>query len=386
LRDALLSFGLEENKIQEKEYTMCYRVRDSGHRRKGSVPRKGFPIAGCFKAVRTINWAAILIALAMISGCGQSDKEKFNELSELVRSRNTSGLLTQLREDPTLLRIGGYRGQTVLHTAAYYNLPEAVAGIIDLGADVNVKDGTGETALHWAARHDGTEAAQVLLNHGARLDLFAAIRLGMLDDVNRFIDADPSLAKSKHPNGMGTLHWSLAIEGWEGVTASEGMRRENARAALPKVREVLLKNGADVNMKDANGYTPLHYAAGNWRGEALAWLLDNGADPNAKTTYGSTALHRAMPPSGVFMAEGCAWLVKMLLDHKADPNVSDKSGETPLHVAAEKGWTEVVELLIARGANPNAKTMSGKTALDKAKGWHRDDTADFLRSHSAGAQ
>ena len=98
-------------------------------------------------------------------------------------------------------------------------------------------------------------------------------------------------------------------------------------------------SASDVNWKDQNGKTLLHYAA--WKGhkEIAELLIANGADVNAK----------------------------------------DDKGGTPLHVAAWEGHTEVAELFIAKGADMNAKMEDGDTPLDLAKG--HPETADLLRKH-----
>ena len=98
-------------------------------------------------------------------------------------------------------------------------------------------------------------------------------------------------------------------------------------------------SASDVNWKDQNGKTPLHYAA--WKGhkEIAELLIANGADVNAK----------------------------------------DDKGGTPLHVAAWEGHKEVAELLIAKGADMNAKMEDGDTPLDLAKG--HPEIADLLRKH-----
>ena len=98
-------------------------------------------------------------------------------------------------------------------------------------------------------------------------------------------------------------------------------------------------SASDVNWKDQNGKTLLHYAA--WKGhkEIAELLIANGADVNAK----------------------------------------DDKGGTPLHVAAWEGHTEVAELFIAKGADMNAKMEDGDTPLDLAKG--HPEIADLLRKN-----
>jgi ankyrin repeat protein len=56
---------------------------------------------------------------------------------------------------------------------------------------------------------------------------------------------------------------------------------------------LLLENGADVNLKDKEGATPLQHAAFSGSHKSLIMLIDAGADMSAKDKEGSIALHKA---------------------------------------------------------------------------------------------
>ena len=100
-----------------------------------------------------------------------------------------------------------------------------------------------------------------------------------------------------------------------------------------------LADGADVNAKDDDGWTPLFYAADEGHKEIAELFIAAGADVNAKTGRGFT----------------------------------------PLYMAASGGHKEIVELLIAEGADVNAKSRLGQTPLD----WADDEIAYLLRKHGA---
>ena len=102
-----------------------------------------------------------------------------------------------------------------------------------------------------------------------------------------------------------------------------------------------LAAGTDVNAKDDNGWTPLHFAVYYGHKEIVELLIAKGADVNAK----------------------------------------DKNGWTPLHLAAENGRKQVAELLIAKGADVNAKDKNGWTPLHLAVDGGHTEIADLLRKH-----
>ena len=120
----------------------------------------------------------------------------------------------------------------------------------------------------------------------------------------------------------------------------------------------LLKAGANPNLQDENGYTPLMLASEWARTEIVKKLLEYGADPNAQTKIGYTTLMYAS------MWRGRTEIVKLLIEAGADPNAKDKFGDTLLLYVSRIGETEIVKLLLADPkTNINAKDEDGNTAL-----------------------
>ncbi|EAY08855.1 ankyrin repeat protein, putative [Trichomonas vaginalis G3] len=91
---------------------------------------------------------------------------------------------------------------------------------------------------------------------------------------------------------------------------------------LSSLLEYLISKGADINAKDEDGCTPLHYAAGNNNKETAEILISNGADINAKNKDGSTPLHWAA-------IDGSKETTEILISNGADINAKDKDGCTP---------------------------------------------------------
>lgn len=84
--------------------------------------------------------------------------------------------------------------------------------------------------------------------------------------------------------------------------------------------------GADPNVKNRNGDTPLHGAVTLRRSGAITALIDAGADLNAKDQNGDTPLHIAV-------LKGTANMVHDLLDAGADTDVINNRGLIPFYRA-----------------------------------------------------
>ena len=145
-----------------------------------------------------------------------------------------------------------------------------------------------------------------------------------------------------------------------------------------------LAAGTDVDAKNYGG-TALFSAAGLGHKEVVELLIAEGAGVNVNGRYGETSLNFAA-------LNGHKEIAELLIANGADINAKDDNpGMTPLLFAAQEGHKEVAELLIFKGADVNAKDNYGKTPLDLAEEVSEDDlpedkaakkeTADLLRKH-----
>ena len=98
------------------------------------------------------------------------------------------------------------------------------------------------------------------------------------------------------------------------------------------------KIGSNLNLKDIDGCTPLHWASGNSNMEVVRCLVEAHADVNLKDDDGYTPLHCASH-------NGHLKVVRCLVEAHADVYLKDNDGRTPLHWASMKGHEQVVRLL-----------------------------------------
>lgn len=126
-----------------------------------------------------------------------------------------------------------------------------------------------------------------------------------------------------------------------------------------EIVQLLLDNGADINLKAHDELPILHRAAIYRRSELIEQLVRAKADINSKDSYHSPILFHAA-------AKGYHDMVSLLLKLKAEINISDNLGVTALHCAIINGNIKVVEFLLNAKANIEKPTVEGKMALHAA--------------------
>ena len=167
----------------------------------------------------------------------------------------------------------------------YANSPTIAEFLIEHGADVNHINSCGITPLHDAIFADNIEIVRVLIKHGAN------VNSNTIPDDAEPLDnyADKLLYPRK---AVTPLHWAV--------------HKDTSIFA-----EILLENGADVNLVDATGQTPLHQVS---NAKTAQLLIDHGADVNAIDSLGWTPLFYAQDVN----------IAKTLVENGADITIRDK--------------------------------------------------------------
>jgi ankyrin repeat protein len=185
----------------------------------------------------------------------------------------------------------------------------------------NARNSQGESAVLQAKYRGRDNILQMLLGLGPELTVYEAAVVGDVEVVRRNIAADPGVVNRLAPDGFNLL--GLA-----------------AFFSHPDIVDLLLENGADVNLAAANPMkvTAMHAAASSRQTGIIAKLLAHGADPN-KVQHGNwTPLHQAA-------AQGLEDMVRLLLKHGADPTIITDAQETAKDMAVAKGHPGVAALL-----------------------------------------
>lgn len=220
--------------------------------------------------------------------------------------------------------VTNFKGYTPLMMATRYNHLAAVTFLSDQGADANLQDQKGYTALHYFSKFGNIchfHAVSCLINNGAD------VNVQRTDD-----NLTPLMLACKCQN-VETINY-------------------------------LLQSGAKVGLHDKYGQTCLQYAVK--RGvdgtafEILSSLIKIGADVNARKEHDQTLLMQAT-------LRGDLKLLTLLIEHEAKVDLQDRNGDTALHYAqhACHNANEIICALLTAGES-NLCNRSALTSLPRA--------------------
>ena len=238
-----------------------------------------------------------------------------------------------------------------LMNAALFGSVTEIERAIKGGGNVNSVGIEGTTALMYAAR-DSKKVA-LLLERGAKVKSVSNEKTTALHVASGFVRGGDSVrlqvkagANIDVVNAMGETPLALAANSGDMVRA-----------------KFLLDNGANPN---SGGAIAGIYALSVQNVPMLKLLIDRGLDLKTRVTpQGDTLL-------SFCVQDGSEDIIQLLLENGANPNDSTKDGLTILMTAAmcDPGHARIVENLIRHGARVDAKTPEGKTALSLATKYH----------------
>ncbi|XP_064628380.1 serine/threonine-protein phosphatase 6 regulatory ankyrin repeat subunit C-like [Lineus longissimus] len=147
--------------------------------------------------------------------------------------------------------------------------------------------------------------------------------------------------------------------------------RDGKNNTIHRVTKLLIKYRCDVNLVNGEGRSALHYAVEKLRGVEL--LISEGADVNIRDSYGNTPLMLAA-------SEGLCNIIRRLVQGKCNVNFASNDGlcKSPMHILAMKGHVCCMEQLFQNGADVNILDHDGRSPLHDAINRNRKRAAKFL--------
>lgn len=291
--------------------------------------------------------------------------------------------------------------QTPLVKAAEGNNIPLTMFLLEAGADIENKDGDGDTALHTAANWGNFEVLKALKEKGAKVDTLNKYYYTPLTGAlkNDKYDIYKYLLKYANPNLFSDNYGSL-LQYCIYQNQDEELRELFATAAVkpdPEIRDeqgdnllmystkkdneyavsILLKNGANANTVNAAGWTPYYFALYEGK-SSLAKILKPASDLNTgKEVYEFCSAVRKRDMKSV----------AAMTQNNNGIQYTDAYGQSIIYIATEKGKEKdvlsFVEWLIEQGADINGKTLGGVPVVESLINTGKKETAALLLKRGA---
>jgi len=347
---------------------------------------RGAPLHAAANAGKLVMVALLLEAGARVNAIGP---RHCTPLQLAVQGGHRDVVEALLRRKPDL-EWRNDMGTTALQQAVQLQAKEIVELLLKRGADPDFASANGGTALMLAAQNGDLDTIRLLISHGSKVNgvnaqgwcaFLEAAYAGQVDaahfllehgatfDVTDVNDVTPLIAAAKG-GGLEMVKFlrgrgaALDAKDKVGFTALH----EAADRGHAEVVQYLLDQGVEVDPTCAFYHsTPLHCAAaGAFTNESfyapvIKLLLKHGANPNVRSSRDMTPLHRAAEM-------GHPRLVELLLAAQADPGLRDGSGRTPLDIAAESNGPRLLPEVVAGRKECLQRLRQAATETRPAKG------------------
>jgi ankyrin repeat protein len=270
-------------------------------------------------------------------------KRDYDRVLEFIRIGANVNMSNSEGTTPLMWFLKGYTNNS--------QIIETMDLLIENGADINLEDKKGNTALFYSLLEDDYNIAKYLIDNGGNLKyeseinghnaLSYAISYGSTEMLDFLINYKNLNINQEFKNGETAL-----------------LLANVENASYMKIN-YLIKNGANLLKSTDSGETPLMRAASNGNPEVLEILLDNGAKINRQNNEGMTPLiyacKNSLNPD----------VVEYLINKKANTNIKDKSGKNALDYIEEN--EELKNTKVYYKLKEKTNSFSKKYGINKRK-------------------
>lgn len=254
--------------------------------------------------------------------------------------------------------------------------------------DINEQDENGDTILHNILKYSGQEllAIEILKypsininiknNYDESIFYIAACKATNKEIFLKILAKGANINEYSEDDDNSLLHSAVNCTNESAILffIKNGIdiNRMNRSGATPlillaekekwfnyDIAEILLENGANINLKNNDGNSALHYLVRD-KIENVELLLKYDADVNIVNNDNETPILTAV------LYGGKQEVIELLIRYKADINIANNSGKTPLFYAIEKNNLDIAKILILAGADATIKDLEGNSAYKLA--------------------
>jgi ankyrin repeat protein len=210
------------------------------------------------------------------------DKNYFSSVANAVASNQSADVICKLIDDGADCNaMHSSEKMTAIHIATKKEHVDLIKTLLAKGADINIKDGTGNTALHYAVETENLEILEILLKQNPDIN----VKNGVGDTVLHYaIEAENlemlEILLANNPD--------VNIQGLGKITA---LQRAAGKPQCPELFSAIMAHNPNLEIEDAKKLRAIHYAAESGHQVALEALIAKGVDVNAVDDNNRTALH-----------------------------------------------------------------------------------------------
>jgi len=288
-------------------------------------------------------------------------KQQLLDISKLGDSKSVASLLKLVHPKEArsqLLDCKDPDGKTALYLAVENNYISTVKLLLHSGSRAHSADHRGNSPIHIATKNGYVEILKLLLNKNARDCVVAT-----------------------DGNGFNALHCAISSKNLEcfrlilakcGTDEINHKNQNNMSCVLMAINEDLVEFlqalfahpgqvELDITTKETH-LTALHICCKKGNKELTEILIEKGANVNVTNHHGITPLHIALLERHIECAK------VLLKSNQIVVDARDSSGITPLMLAATAGWLEGIQLILSKSSDPEkllvSKDKQQRTVMD----------------------
>jgi len=213
-----------------------------------------------------------------------------------LENQDVSELRTILRDlSPEQIRalcasyVPGDENQcTILHLASWQDNPDLLAPLLDYAGDLEIRDALGWTPLMTAVNRGSKQNINMLLARGAKVDADWTKGMSLIADAMNY--DDPEIISTLMNHGAQVVPTPDMLANGQDQSSFYLLHYAVDDSLFEIVKLLVEKGKVPLNTLDQSGWSPLHLAAGHGNLELVSYLLSKGADVNIKDSQGNTPL------------------------------------------------------------------------------------------------